>query len=367
MKKGVELTPTPFSFFLLKLIFGEVMARAKMEEKVDYVDPDFGIDDASVKEIPLQEVKIEKKVEKESVKLVDKMTHTDNTGLINCLRNERVIVRHIPKEGGMITNPKHILFGGMAENATRTFVVPRLSSGMFVNILTDKEKAFLEEVMGLEYNALSIYKKVDNFWDDSNDNGISRVRLLKQDNYLNLKDPEDYIRYKILLANKDFIAPSLQALQDNPKATYQFVIISEGEETKTAKTKMSATMQSYKEFGKIEDDIDTLRVIIESIDGRPTAPTVKLEFLQTRINNLIQADSKTFLKVVTDPLLGTKVLIKRSIEAGLISNRGNFLYLKSDNSPLCETNEEPTLNIAARYLNNPKHQDIKFALEAKLR
>ena len=286
---------------------------------------------------------------------------------VNCLRNERVIIRHIPKESGMVTNPKHILFGGMAENAVRTFVVPRLSSGMFVNILTDSEKAFLEEVMGLEYNALSIYKKVDNFWDDSNENGISRVRLTKQDNYLNLADPEDYIRYKILLANKDYIAPSLQALQDSPKATYQFVIISEGDETKSAKDNMSATMKCYKEFGKIENDINTLRVIVETIDGRPTAPTVKLEFLQGRINALIQADSKIFLRVITDPMLSTKVLIKRAIEAGLISNRGNYLYLKSDNTPLCEVNEEPTLNIAAKFLNAPKNQEIKFALEAKLK
>lgn len=222
-------------------------------------------------------------------------------------------------------------------------------------------------MMGLEYNALSIYKKVDNFWDDSNENGINKVRLTKQDNYFNLSDPEDYIRYKILLANKDYIAPSLQALQDTPKATYQFVIISEGEETKVAKNNMSTTMMCYKEFGKIEDDTDTLRVIVETIDGRPTSQTAKLEFLQTKVNSLIQADSKIFLKVITDPMLSTKVLIKRAIEAGLISNRGGFLYLRSDNTPLCEANEEPTLNTAAKYLNSPKHQEIKFSLEAKLK
>ena len=108
-------------------------------------------------------------------------------------------------------------------------------------------------------------------------------------------------------------------------------------------------------------------MIVASIDGRPTSPSAKLEFLQTKINNLIQADSKIFLRVITDPLLSTKVLIKRSIESGLISNRGNYLYLRSDNSPLCEANEEPTLNIAAKYLNNPRHQEIKFALEANLK
>lgn len=340
------------------------MAEKKMEEKVDYTVPDFDIDNT---ETPLQEVPKEEATVK-SPKKTQKRVEVSDDALVSCLRNERIIVRHVPKLTGMWgNNPKHVLSGGMAEGAVRTFAVPRLSSGMFVNILTDKEKAFLEEIMGLEYNALSIYKKVDNFWDDSNENGINKVRLTKQDNYFNLSDPEDYIRYKILLANKDYIAPSLQALQDTPKATYQFVIISEGEETKVAKNNMSTTMMCYKEFGKIEDDVDTLRVIVETIDGRPTSQTAKLEFLQTKVNSLIQADSKIFLKVITDPILSTKVLIKRAIEAGLISNRGNYLYLRKDNTPLCEANEEPTLNVAAKYLNSPKHQEVKFALEAKLK
>lgn len=336
-----------------------------MEEKVNYQTPSFDLDDDM--NMPMQEV-VKEEVPIKSPKKTQRKIEEPVEEMVSCLRNERIIVRHVPKLTGMWgNNPKHILAGGMAEGAVRTFVVPRLSSGMFVNVLTDKEKAFLEETMGLEYNALSIYKKVDNFWDDSNENGINKVRLTKQDNYFNLSDPEDYIRYKILLANKDYIAPSLQALQDTPKATYQFVIISEGEETKVAKSNMSSTMMCYKEFGKIEDDIDTLRVIIETIDGRPTSQTAKLEFLQTRVNSLIQADSKIFLKVVTDPMLSTKVLIKRAIEAGLISNRGNYLYLRKDNTPLCEANEEPTLNIAAKYLNSPKHQEVKFALEAKLK
>lgn len=336
-----------------------------MEEKLDYTISNFELDNTNM-EIPLQEIKVSESTQEKPKRSKKVEEYSDQ--IISCLRNERIVVRHVPKLTGMWgNNPKHILAGGMAEGASRTFVVPRLSSGMFVNILTDKEKTFLEEIMGLEYNALSIYKKIDNFWDDSNENGINKVRLSKQDNYFNLSDPEDYIRYKILLANKDYIAPSLQALQDTPKATYQYVIISEGEETKTAKDNMSATMRCYKEFGKIEDDFDTLRVIIETIDGRPTSKTAKLEFLQTKANELIQNDSKIFLKVINDPMLSTKVLIKKAIEAGLISNRGNYLYLRADNSPLCEINEEPTLNIAAKYLNSPKHQEVKFALEAKLK
>ena len=338
---------------------------AKEEKAVDYAPQEFEIND----EESLEMTELEKPVTKAPATRTAKKPIKAETQLVSCLRNERVIVRHIPKQSGMVTNPRHILYGGMAENAKKTFVVPRLSSGVFVNVLTDSEKAYLEEIMGLEYNALSVYKRPEseNYWNDGNDTGISKVTLGKDDNYLNLADPEDYIRYKILLANKDFIAPSMQALEDSPKETYQFVIIAEGEETKMAKNNMSYTMRCYKEFGKVEEDADTLRTIIELIDGRPTSPHSKLEFLQTKANNLIQADSKLFLRVVTDPLLSTKVLIKKAIAANLISNRGNYLYMRNDNSPLCESDEEPTLNIAAKYLNSPKHQEIKFGIEAKLK
>lgn len=278
----------------------------------------------------------------------------------SCLRNERVIIRHVPKEGGLVTNPKHILYGGMAESAVRYFTVPILgSSGAYKNVLTDDEKTFLEEIMGLEYNALSIYKKENNYWDNY------QVRLTKQDNYLDLSVPDDYIKYKVLKANSDFIADSLETLQDKPKVTYQFVMIREGEQESQESEKMSATMKCYMEYGRIKDDRDALRCIIELIDGRPVASNSKLEFLQGKINNLIQADSKLFLKIITDPLLSTKVLISKAIEAGVISKKGDQLYLRSDNSPLCDHNEDPTLNVAARYLNLPKNQELKLSIEAK--
>lgn len=296
----------------------------------------------------------------------DKKSINEEKPLVSCLRNEQIIIRYLPRQSRMVTNPKHVLFGGMAENATRTFVVPMLSSGRYVNVLTDSEKDFLEELMGLPQNALSIYKKVDNFWDDANEAGISKVTLRKQDNYLNLANVEDYIRYKILLANKDYIAPSLEALETNPKATYQFVILTEDSETQSAKKGMTTLMQCYTAYGKIEDEVDTLRVIIETLTGVRVHKNTKKEFLQTKVNELIQGNSKMFLKVATDPMLSTKVLIRRCVEEGLIAHRGNQYYIKDGNIPMCEDGE-PTLNVAAQWINLPKNQEIKLSLEAKLK
>ena len=327
-----------------------------MEDKVIF---DTDIEDAPKVEVP----KPQKKAIKQTKVRVE--NHED-MGTISCLRNEKVKVKFIERNNGLPSN--HVLSGGMADGAKISLVVPKLNTGSFVNVLTDAEKNFLEEYMGLEYNALSIYKKPDeeNFWNDANPNGINKVELRKGDNYLDLSDPQQYIKYKILLANKNIICPSLTTLKETPKATYRFVIIAEGEESRQAKNNMNNTMRCYKEYGKIEENIDLLRIVVETLDGRPTAPTVKLEFLQNKCNTLIQSDPKKFLSVITDPLLSTKALIKLSIENGSIANRGNYLYLRSDNTPLCEQNEEPTLNFAAKYLNAPKHQDILFALQAKL-
>lgn len=323
-------------------------------------------------ELPTTQTPIETKEKKVVTKRkVKKSEDTDDDNLVSCLRNEKIIVRYIPKTSGLwanTTNPRHVLSGGMAETSFKTFVVPRLtSSGVYVNVLTNSEKAFLESYMGLEDGDLSIYKRHNNFWDSSNEEGVNTVILGKRDNYLDLSIPEDYIKYKILLANKNFICPSLKELEDRPKATYQYVIIEEGAEAKKLSNNVSVTMQCYKEFGKMEDDASTMRVVIELITMRAVDVNTKIDFLKTRINELIQANPKTFLTVVTDEYLSTKVLIKNSIEAGTIYLKGNYHYLREGNTPLCGKNEEPTLNNAARFLNLPKNQQIKLMLESKLK
>ena len=289
-----------------------------------------------------------------------KTVTTEEKEYVSCLRNQKVEVRFLAKPG-RITDPRHVLYGGMADEAIRTFTVPMLRSGAYVNVLTDSEKEYLEDYMGLEKNALSIHRKNNNYLDNF------FVPLRKQPNYLDLSDPNDYIKYKVLLANKDYIADSLQTLEDRRKATYQYVIVEEGEETSKANRNMTFTMQAYMEFGKIQDDYDTVRVLVEILDGKPVSNKTKIDYLKERINNLIQRDAKIFVRTVQDALLPTKVLIKKAIEAGVISNRGGLLYMKSDGTPLCGDNEEPTINVAAKFLNLPKNQTLKFSIESKLK
>lgn len=293
---------------------------------------------------------------------------TEETGMVNPLRNERVVVRHVPRETAMVHNPKHVLSGGMADGAVRYYSVPTLQSGRLVDVLTTSEKNFLEDIMGLEPNDLSIYKTgytedgvPKNYWK----NPAHFVRLIKGDNYLDLSVPEDYIRYKILLANKDFIAPSLEALQNYPKATYEFVIMQENEEAKASSTRINATMEAYKEFGKIDKDADKLRLVIETINGTPMSSKTTLEVLNDKVDKCLQADPKIFLKVVKDPYIDTKILIRKGVEAGVIANRSGLYFLRDTGEPLCHDGDA-TLAVAAAYLNEPKNSETELFIEAKV-
>ena len=214
--------------------------------------------------------------------------------------------------------------------------------------------------MGLEPNALSVHKKVNNYWFNF------QVILQKYDNYLDLNSPDDYIRYKVLLLNDNVIAPDLKTLQDYPKATYEFVIIREDEEAQMSQRKVTTTVESYMEYGKISADAATLRLIYENMTGKPLADNEPLVKLQDKVVGLIQMDSKMFLKIVKDPLLPTKVLLRDGIAAGVISNRSGLLFLREDNSPLCSTGES-TLSNAAAYLDEPKNQELLMMISAKVK
>ena len=87
------------------------MAKQKLEveeSKVNYTS-DIMLDDSELANESFSEMEIEKSVFKE-IKNKKEINQTTDKEMINCLRQERILVRHIPKEGGMISNPKHIFW-----------------------------------------------------------------------------------------------------------------------------------------------------------------------------------------------------------------------------------------------------------------
>ena len=285
--------------------------------------------------------------------------------LINCLKNERVIVRFIGKTRGIVNNPENPYHGGMGETCKRTYVTPITGSGgriQYKNVLTNDEKDYLEYVMGLRPNALSVYQVQDNYWRSA------KVVLKKGDNFFDLSNPHDYIAYKILLLNPDEIAPSLDVYQSSPKVTHLFYILKEGEEVKKASSNLSISTQAYILFGSIKDSIKKLRIVTEIMEGRSLTKDVKEDILFATLEKHLKNNPKMFIQVVEDPYLDTKIIIRDGVDLGLINRVGDFFYLKADNRPMCKSDgvQDPTLKSACEFLNNPRNQEIKLSLEAHI-
>ena len=294
-------------------------------------------------------------------------------GLVNCLRNETVIVRKLPRRTNLVKDANHVMSDGMHDNAVKIYSVPKLQkSNTFVNVLTNEEKDFLEYIMGLPKNALSIYKQPaeQNYWSNANPAGLSSVTLRKKDNIFNMSVPADYISVKILMANKDKICPSWEEWQARPKETYDYVIIREGEENKNSQNNADATIEAVMKLGKIADDKDVLRLVVETMMGKKYTDSTSADWMKTQALDMIKntpKNARMFLSIVSDENLDNKVLIRKAISKGLIADRGGFLYIKDGNQPMCGDGEDPTMNIAAKWLGRPKNQEMLFALQAKLK
>lgn len=285
---------------------------------------------------------------------------TETTPLIN----KKVIVKLIDRPFMKIKNKDHLVSNGFHDDAKKYLTCPLNDNGKgYKKVLTDEEQSYFEELFALDKGAMSPYKREDNYWD------TFEVCLEKKDNYLHLDKPEDFIKYKVLLANK-MICPSLKELEENHKATYIFVIITEDEVNYQEKETYDLTSKAYKLLGKLEDNKDKLKVILEAIECKHFT-NVSIDFLRNKINVILKNDNKNintklFIKYAEDKYLDHKVFIRKCLDNGVLANKGGLYYTIDTNQPLSDGNNESTLENAAIYLANPKHQDLYLKLKAKL-
>lgn len=271
------------------------------------------------------------------------------------LPNEVVTLKFIPRKKGMAANvaEDHIIAGGMVAEAKRKFKAPLQKNGAIANVLTKPEKEYLESETGLD---LSVY---GDFWVNYS------VTLMKDDanNRLDLSNPMDYLSYKLLLTLRNDIATSWDKRHD--KLTFDFAITREGEEGKERKQQYDSKKEAFKQYGKIEEDKSKLLGILKLLTNKPISKDSTLLWIQEQVEAKIDTMPSAFLDIIQDSSFETKLLINKGIEYGVIVKQSNK-YSTVDGLDLCEADELPTLQNAVRYLDNPRNQEVRSLVEAKI-
>ena len=283
----------------------------------------------------------------------------------NPLKKETVEVKFIRSTSKMYSNESP-LSGGLAETASITYTVPR-ENGMIKQILTPDEIAFFENYFGLPEGAMNFNAITNNYWTTYNRGYINRVALDKSGKRLDLSKAKDYIEYKILLANTEYICPNQETLENFRKATYRFVLNNDNTVAMSAGKSADLKFELFEIYGKYKEDADMLRVICYLIEHKKVSPKTKIELLKSKVVSMMENRAKDCYAVMSSKNLEQKKAILIGVEKGIISDRNGFYYYTENGQKLSNEYEEPNLNNAANYLADVANQELYFSISKKIK
>lgn len=273
------------------------------------------------------------------------------------LPDKRVTVKFIKKAKGLAANVKdnHIISGGMLETASRSFCVPTMRSGGLKNVLTKEEKEYLEDghFRGVD---LSVYAE---FWKDF------AVKISKDGITLDLLNPEDFLKYKLLLAWDKVISPSLETYKRTRRPSYQFYMIMEGEEQKALSKTLNVTKQAWKLYAKVEDNRDILISVLNLMTNKKISTSSTIDFIRTEVEHLVDSKAEEFVAVMEDADFEIKSVIALAENAGFIKKKSGK-YETIDGLKLAGKGDIATLSNAVKYLTNPRNAEVLDIIKARL-
>lgn len=264
-----------------------------------------------------------------------------------------VKVMPVVRTNGFITDPQHEA-AFLVGPATNNYSAPIGRNGGIICPLSNEEREVLEGIMQKD---LSPYKEKDNFWKDY------KVRLGKDPRTLRLDNPKEYIEYKLLLANKDRIAPDPK--EAKRKRTYTYMIVSEDHEVDTRLSTQAKLQEAYKFFGKIEDN-DKEMINFLKIYGKKVPYDANNKWLKDQIGKIITENIAAFLDIARDADRKTRLLILEAVDAGIVVKDGRKYFLQGG-EPLAAPGEVPLMAAAVKFLKLKKNQDILIEIQERLK
>ena len=251
------------------------------------------------------------------------MEKTINVGSV--LSDTKVTVKPIRRLSDWLPEGHDSNF--MNEGARWTIGVPMLrDKKALVDPLKDlspDEKQDLADKLGLESpSQFNIYRP-ENFWKTFSVN-IDRNGL-----QLDLNDPYDYITYRVLQCNTEWIAPSLT--MRNMKQTYKFALEHDNEKLVGEVSMVNKKESSYLALSKMSNSQEMMSnfmwahyLQVKTAQRPPMeAPS---DWLKKEIGKIIEHDPSLFLSIAEDETYPYKVLIMKALNIGALSRSGDNTY-----------------------------------------
>lgn len=287
------------------------------------------------------------------------METTVTTKATFTLPEKKILVVPVRRKGRWLPDNHEASF--LFKHSYFQVVVPKDGrNGELKDPLTKEERDYFESNasgLAVEIGDLSTLKKKNNFWTNF------RVKLDKNVLQLDLSDPMDYLRYKVLSANTDIVAPSSK--EKYAKGTYRFAIVEEDYEHEERVKAASEKKNAYKFFGKIDNSPTKMKNFLnvyytQKPGGKQVPPNAKKEFLIAEIEKLIEVDLLGFLKLIDDKDYDKKVLIFTAQRTGALVREG-MTFKIPDGAVIGDSLQE-----VITFFDNPANSEEVIKLKARI-
>lgn len=275
------------------------------------------------------------------------------------LKKEEVLVRKVDEGNIFSTDKKHIMSLGMIDGTKKTYYVPTYN-GVFVEVLNEDECRAAEEILGLEKGSMNRNKVKNNYW------AKYKIEVPKDGLTLHLDNINDYIAYKVLVANKSLIADSLETLKNRRLLSYEFFISKANEEATEGKKSLDVLQKAFNEYAKIDKKKDEKRIILELMMNTVLSEKMTDEEISNKYKEYLVGNPQKFLNTISDKHFEMKKFIQKALQKGVLCYKGLNIILKSNQMPLSAGSETADMLAAVSYLENPAHSDVKALIESQM-
>lgn len=274
----------------------------------------------------------------------------------NPLQEKTIRIVSVPRSNNLPSDHDgSFMFTGTKHSVCLPFDIKK--NGL-CRVLTREEQTFFENELDLEKGDLSVHKKKDNFWH------TFYVVLSKDDHSLDLSDPMDNLRYRVLAVQPD-VAPTWE--QRYSSGAYKFALVDDEVKTRIAVKQTNTRKDAYKFLGKVEDHPERMRDVLRIYGEDPGARGKKKkdeyrETLVKSLGDLIDDDTKLekLMLVVADPHFEMKIFIEDALAIAALKKEGTKYYLPGDDKI------GGTLQETIDYFKNAVNQDVYLKIKNQI-
>lgn len=263
----------------------------------------------------------------------------------------KVKYKYIPRRVRGVNDPKHVLYDGKLDSAIDSFPPLRNQSGKYVINMSTKEKNFIIKEAGLNIQDLNLSDRNNEYLPKLN------IEMPKSGITLNLNDPHDLLKDKILQAYHNVIAPNDKSKY--MKASYRYVRLMENEETDALLQVSDLRKEAYKLLGALEESRNRMIMYLLN-EGVRMHRQINSKEVRKLVNQRVELSYKKFITTLKDELFEEKGIINMAVIIGTIQEKSKMYFF--DGMPLASEGEHANLTNAALFLKDKANSQIRVAI-----